>query len=287
MYPEKFDYYRAASVAEALSLLGEHPEAKLLAGGHSLLPVMKLRLADPGVLIDIGRIAELKGITVENGRTRIGALTTHAMVEAARDLPHALPEAAGWIGDPMVRNRGTVGGNIAHADPASDLPTVFIALGATMHIAGAGGTRSVAADDFFVDLFATALGDREILTAVEVPSRVGGTGSAYAKMFNPASRYAVVGAAALISVQGARCTGARIAVGGLTPTATRCAAVEAALIGKKLDEATIAAAAQQVAGDLDADLLVGDIHASAAYRRQMAPVFLARAITSAAERAGG
>ena len=133
MYPPKFDYYRAGSVAEALSLKQQHG-GKFLAGGHSLIPVMNMRLADPGVVIDIGRISGLKGITPGNGSVRIGALTTHRMVAASKDVPQALSEAAGWIGDPQVRNRGTVGGNVSHADPASDLPTVLTALGATFHI---------------------------------------------------------------------------------------------------------------------------------------------------------
>src|SRR5262245_47621338 len=140
MYPPKFEYYRANSVAEALSLQKQHG-GKFLAGGHSLIPAMNLRLADPGVLIDIGRIAELKGVSVSNGGRKIGALTTHATVAKSSGLPGALTEAASWIGDPQVRNRGTVGGNVSHADPASDLPTVFTALKATFHLTGPNGSR--------------------------------------------------------------------------------------------------------------------------------------------------
>ena len=158
MYPYKFDYYRATSVAEALSLLAEHDEAKLLAGGHSLIPVMNLRLSDPGVVIDIGRIDDLKGITTENGHCHVGALTTHTQVASNEDVPTVLSEAASMIGDPQVRNRGTVGGNVAHADPASDLPTVFTALGATFHITGQEGSREVAANKFFLALFETGFG---------------------------------------------------------------------------------------------------------------------------------
>jgi carbon-monoxide dehydrogenase medium subunit len=169
MYPPKFDYYRASTVDEALSLMQTH-QGKFLAGGHSLIPVMNLRLADPGTVIDIGRIEALKGISVNGDTVWIGALTTHAMIAASSAVPKVLSEAAGMIGDPQVRNRGTVGGNISHADPASDLPTVFSALNATMHIQGAGGSRSVSADDFFVDLFMTALGEDELLVAVEVPA---------------------------------------------------------------------------------------------------------------------
>lgn len=283
MYPPQFDYYRAASVDEALSLLQEHSGAKLLAGGHSLIPTLKLRLADPGVLVDIGRIDSLKGITSENGTIRIGALTTHASVAAADNVPAALPDAARIIGDPQVRNLGTVGGNVAHADPASDLPTVFVALDATLHLQGPNGTRTVSAEEFFIDLFYTALEMDEILTAVTLPAD--GAGTAYAKLANPASRYAIVGAAAKVTVSGGTCSGARVAVGGLTPCARRVTAVEEALVGQPLNNDTIEAAAAKFAGALDDDIM-GDIHASADYRNAMAPVYIARALTKAAERAG-
>lgn len=284
MYPPKFEYYRAGSVAEALSLMSEHG-GKFLAGGHSLIPTMKLRLADPGVVIDIGGIADLKGISVSNGTTKVGSLTTHRMVEFADQLPDILPEAAGWIGDPMVRNRGTVGGNIAHADPASDLPTVLTALRATMHIEGADGSRSVTADDFFIDLFETALGEDEILTAVTFPSKTAGSGSAYAKLFNPASRYAMVGAAAVVEMQGNVCRAASVVVGGLTPVVRRCSGVEKALAGQAMNDANLDAAAAHVANDLANAEVMGDIHASEEYRRAMAPVFVKRALAKAISRA--
>ena len=284
MYPPKFDYHRAGSVTEAVLMLQQHSGAKVLAGGHSLIPVMNLRLADPGTLIDIGRIKDIKGISVQGNSVRIGALTTHAMVAASPDVPQVLSEAAGMIGDPQVRNRGTIGGNIAHADPASDLPTVLTALGATIYITGANGDRSIAATDFFIGLFETALGDDEIVTAVEVARSGAGTGSAYAKLFNPASRYAMVGAAAVVTVSGGVCSAAGVAIGGLVPAATRTRAVEAALIGKALDEAAISAAAAVVVNDLGEDV-IGDIHASAEYRRAMAPVMVKRALVSAASRA--
>jgi carbon-monoxide dehydrogenase medium subunit len=149
MYPPKFEYYRASSISEALTLLGEHRGAKVLAGGHSLIPSMNIRLADPGVLVDIGRISALKGISTSNGSVRIGALTTHATIAASDQTPQALSEAAGKIGDPQVRNRGTIGGNISHADPGSDLPTVLTALGATIHTTSASGERALAASNFF------------------------------------------------------------------------------------------------------------------------------------------
>ena len=294
MYPPKFNYYRAGSVDEALTLLQENQGAKLLAGGHSLLPLMKMRLADPGTLIDIGRIGELKGITTQGNRIRIGALTPHVALETSKILPQALVEAAGMIGDPMVRNRGTVGGNIAHADPASDLPTVLLALGANMHIAGGHGasngsgrrsTRAVEAADFFTGFFATDLAEDEILLAVDVPAKEDGTGSAYAKLVNPASRYAMLGAAVMLTVADGVCTAASVAVGGLVPSATKAPSVEAALVGQQLSDEVINAAAAAIDNDLD-DQVLGDIHASAEYRRNVAPQFVGRAIREAVTRAG-
>jgi carbon-monoxide dehydrogenase medium subunit len=283
MYPPKFDYYRAGSANEAVTLLEEHSGAKVIAGGHSLLPAMKLRLSDPGALIDIGRIAELKGIKQNGNIANIGALTTHATVAAGQNLPAALTEAAAQIGDPQVRNRGTVGGNIAHADPASDLPTVFVALGATVNVVGPNGQRSIPAADFFVDLFATALEEGELVTSVDVPVD-SAAGTAYAKMANPASRYAILGAAAMVKVSNGMCSQASVAVGGLTPKATKAPAVEAALTGKALTAENIEAAAAKIVEDLG-DNVNGDIHASAEYRTAMAPIYVARAISAAAARA--
>jgi len=284
MYPPKFDYYRASSVSEALSLLGQHSGAKFLAGGHSLIPAMNLRLDDPGVLIDIGRIADLKGVSASGGSVRIGSLTTHATIAASSDVPQALSEAAGMIGDPQVRNRGTIGGNISHADPASDLPTVLTALGATINITGAGGDRSIAAADFFTGLFETGLEEGELVTSIDVPVSASGSGSAYAKLFNPASRYCMVGAAAVVTVSGGSCTAASVAVGGLTPHAPKAPSVEATLVGNALSADTIAAAAQAVQNDLGDDVL-GDIHASVDYRKAMANIFVKRALQAAADRA--
>lgn len=284
MYPSKFDYYRAGSVSEALSLLQQHDDAKLLAGGHSLIPVMKLRLASPGALIDIGRIAELQGISASNGAVRIGALTKHATLAASSEVPHVMAEAAGWIADPQVRNRGTIGGNIAHADPASDWPTVLTAVGATIHIQGNGGARSVSANEFFVDLFETTLAEDELITAVSVPSHGAGTGSAYAKMFHPASGYAIVGAAAVVTKSGDQCSSASVAVGGLTSCATQATSVASALQGKALTADNIAAAADAVANDLGSGI-IGDFHASAEYRKAMVKVYVKRALTAAVERA--
>ena len=283
MYPPKFDYHRADSVREALALMKEHG-GKFLAGGHSLIPVMNLRLADPGNLIDIGRIGFLKGIWQRSHVHYIGSLTTHAMVAAANQLPSALTEAAGMIGDPQVRNRGTVGGNVSHADPAADLPTVLMALRAQFRIAEPNGERNVLADDFFIDLFETALKDDELLIGVAMFDERPNTGSAYKKLFNPASRYAMVGAAATVTIDGGRFHKAGVAVGGLTPKVTRANAVEVALVGNAVSDETIAVAAAAVANDLGDDVM-GDIHASADYRRQMAPVFVRRVLETAVSRA--
>jgi len=280
MYSAKFDYVRANTVAEAVALLRDLDNARLMAGGHSLIPAMKLRLDEPGTLIDISRIGELKGIQAQNGNVRIGALTTHAEIARSTLVPDGLREAAGMVGDPQVRNRGTIGGNVAHADPASDLPTILNALGATFFLSSAAGARSVAASDFFKGLFETAKKDGEVLVAVEVPSA---GASAYEKMGNPASRYCMVGAGVCLTASNGVCTAARVAVGGLTPCTIRCPSVEAALVGKPLQAAVFAAASQAAVGDLKGDLM-GDIHGSSEYRKAMLSVYVQRALVKAAGR---
>jgi aerobic carbon-monoxide dehydrogenase medium subunit len=286
MYAPSFEYFRARSVADAHQLLSAHPGAKLLAGGHSLLPLLKLRLAAPSALVDIGRIPELRGISRQGDQVRIGALTTHAELAASADLRSAAPalaDAAAMVGDPAIRNRGTIGGNIAHADPASDLPIVLVALDARVVAAGPGGERSIPADQFFTGIMTTALSEDEILVAIHVPASASGQGSAYEKFSHPASRYAVLGAAAWVAVRNGTCSSARIALGGLLPNARRAGCAERALIGKALNEDTIAAAANEVRADLGNDV-IGDIYASAEYRAAMAPVFTKRALASAAAR---
>ncbi|MBI1354124.1 MAG: xanthine dehydrogenase family protein subunit M [Acidobacteria bacterium] len=286
MFPAKFDYVRADSAADVGRLLAEHDDAKLLAGGHSLIPILKLRLAAPATLIDIGRIPELKGVSVEGGALRIGALTTHAELASSDDIRRqapALAEAAAQIGDPAVRNRGTIGGNVAHADPASDLPAVLTALGATFHMTGPDGSRAVPAESFFEGMMMTALQDNELLTAVEVPCQAEGQASAYSKLPHPASRYAVIGAAVRLTVAEGRCTEARVVLGGLTPIPTRALAVEQALTGKPLDDRTLQAASAATADGLGDDLL-GDIYASAEYRKAVAHVYVRRALAAAAGR---
>lgn len=285
MFPAEFNYVRAGSVDEALSLIRSEEDAKFLAGGHSLIPAMKLRLAAPGTLIDIGRIDELKGISYGSGDENdcIGPLTTHATI-ASSNLPCALVEAAKGIGDPQVRNRGTIGGNIAHADPASDLPTVLTALGATITVQGPDGSRSLDAEDFFTGLFETGLEDDELITVISVPREGESTCSAYAKLFNPASRYAVVGACATVTLNDGTISKARVAVGGLTPAATRCSSVESALEGGSASG--IKDAAARVTQDVG-DEILEDVHASSQYRLGVIPTFVARALQSACEGASG
>jgi carbon-monoxide dehydrogenase medium subunit len=288
MYAADFDYYRARSLSDAQQLMAAHPGAKLLAGGHSLIPLLKLRLAAPSAVIDIGRISELRGISRSGDTMRIGALTTHAELAASAELRKSAPalaEAAAIVGDPAVRNRGTIGGNVAHADPASDLPTVLVALDARFVAVGPRGERTIQADQFFTGIMSTALGEDEILAAVVVPASARGQGSAYVKFSHPASRYAVIGAAAVVSVTNGRCAAARVALGGLLPHARRASSVEKALLGKQADATTIASAADQVVADLG-DEVNGDIYASAEYRAAVAPVYVKRAISAAVARAG-
>ena len=298
MFAAEFNYHKASSVAEAIQMLEADPDAKLLAGGHSLIPLMKLRLARPSAVIDIGGVEALKGISVNDGVIRIGALATHGEIASSREVRdgNALAaEVAGVIGDPQVRNRGTIGGNIAHADPASDWGTVLTALEATIEVQGPGGSRSVAVRDFFQGAFATALAPNEVVTAVQVPvlsshehngghghdvANIHGDLGEYAKMSHPASFYPVVGGAVVISVQDGRCTAAKVAVGGLTPSPVRSPSVEQALVGQELTVANIAAAVDHLPDDLGSDI-IGDLYASAEFRSRMAPVEVRRALCRA------
>jgi carbon-monoxide dehydrogenase medium subunit len=288
MYSPAFDYHRANTLADAHRLLSAHPGAKLLAGGHSLIPMLKLRLSTVPVLVDIGRVAELRGISRTADGFRIGALTTHAEIASSAELGTHLPaltDAASVVGDPAVRNRGTLGGNIAHADPASDLPTVLVALGATVIATSGSGERAIAVDQFFTGVMSTALRDGEIIVAVAIPATDHNRASAYEKFAHPASRYAVVGAAAAIARAGGKCTAAHVTVGGLVSHARRLPAVERALVGTGLDDKSIADAVRHAPTDIG-DEVSGDIFASADYRLAMAPVYVKRAIARAAARAG-
>jgi aerobic carbon-monoxide dehydrogenase medium subunit len=285
--PADFAYHRPSSVPEAVALLGGG-ETRPLAGGHSLLPLMKLHVTSPAALVDLGGIPGLAAIEGDAHSVTIGAMATHEAVADSGAVLAACPvlaDAAAGIGDRQVRNRGTIGGSIAHADPGADYPTVLTALGATILVTGPGGDREIGADDFFTGIFTTALEPGELVTGVRVPGTPPGTGAAYAKRKHPASGYAVAGAAAVVTVAGGTCTAARVAVGGVTGTPVRAAAAEQALTGSTLSAESIAAAAGEVAGALTGDL-VGDSFASGEYRVHLAGVLARRAVTAAAAQTG-
>jgi aerobic carbon-monoxide dehydrogenase medium subunit len=286
MQTAPFEYYRPESVAEAIDLLTSVDGARPLAGGHSLLPAMKLRAANPPAVVDLTFIEGLNRIDREGDTITIGALTKHAAVCASpvlREHNKMISFTARHIGDPQVRNRGTIGGSIAHADPAADYPTVLRALGATINVSGPGGDRSIAADDFFVDLFTTALKPGELVISVEVPVYGAGTGGSYQKHRHPASSYAVVGTAAFVSVDGGTCSSARIAVGGVTGKAERCEEAEKAIVGSEVDDETITASAARVSAALGNPL--GDAYATGEYRVYLASVLTRRALADAFDRA--
>ena len=276
MWPKPFDYVRAGSIEEAITLLNQHEDAKLLAGGHSLLPAMKLRLAEPATLVDISQCG-LDQITDNGQGLLLGARATHAAIAAHTN--GALAQAAAGIGDQQVRNFGTLGGNIAHADPASDPPAVLVALDARVNVQGAGGERSLAAEDFFVDLFTTELREDEIITSIYIPNRAGHV-SAYAKMAHPASRYALVGVAVALRIEEGHCSEARIGVTGATTHAVRASGAEGALQDADLNDATIAQACEAIQADI-ADQLLGDAAYPEDYRQAMAGVYLDRALRAA------
>ena len=288
MYSSDVDYYRATSVADAVKMLQKNKGAKLLAGGHSLIPSMKLRVANPAMLVDIGRIKSLSGIKVGKREVKIGALTTHATVAASEELKAACPilaEAAAMIADPLVRNRGTIGGSIANADPAADYPTLTMALDATFTVTGSKGTRDIEANKFFKDLFTTALKRDEVLTTIIVPAygNMEGMGGAYLKHRHPASSYAVVGVAAMVGLIGGKVARAVVVVGGATPNPMHAMAVESALAGMEPTDENIASAADQ----MDIQATLGDSYASSEYRAHLAKVMAKRALMLAAQRAGG
>ena len=287
MYPAAFEYHAPGTVKEALSLLGKlGDDAKLLAGGHSLIPMMKLRLAQPKHVIDLRKVPGLNGIKDDKGTIAIGAMATHWQVESAALLREKCPivsDTAGVIGDPAVRNVGTIGGSLAHADPAADMPATAIAVGFEFVCEGAKGRRTVKADDWFKGLMATAVGDDEILVEIRVPAWPAGTGGAYLKFPHPASRFAVVGAAAMVTLDAKGvCTKAGVGITGAGTKAVRAKGVEAGLVGKNLDQATIEAAAQKAAEGVDVQ---ADLQGSVEYKSHLCRVFARRAIEAAVKRA--
>jgi len=289
MKPPRFEYFVPRTLHEALSLLADRGEtAKVLAGGQSLIPLLNFRLAHPDALIDINRLADLAYVRASDGGVAIGALTRQHAVERSemvRTRAAIVAEACRFIGHLPIRHRGTIGGNLAHADPASELPAVMVALEAELTLASASATRTVSADDFFVGPLSTTLAPGEMLTEIRVPGVPARTGSAFVEMARRAGDYALVGVAALITLDGAgRCQRARVALCGVGPTPVRARAAEEALAGQApagsaLDEAASRAAA--------ATSPPSDLHASAEFRRRLARHFTREAIETAARRAGG
>ena len=289
MYPAAFEYHAPATVKDALKLLGKLDDAKILAGGHSLVPMMKLRLAQPKNIIDLRKVTGLDGIKEEKGAITIGAMTTHWGVESAAVLKDKVPvvaETAAVIGDPAVRNKGTIGGSLAHADPAADMPATAIALGFEFVVEGAKGKRTVKVDDWFKGLMETAVKDNEILTTVRIPVWANGSGACYMKFPHPASRFAIVGVCAAVTIdkKTGNCTKVGVGVTGAGTKAVRAKGVEAALLGKKLDAATIEAAAQKAADGVDVQ---ADLQGSVEYKAHLCRVFAKRALEAALKRAQG
>jgi carbon-monoxide dehydrogenase medium subunit len=287
MIAQNFEYVVPTSLGEAVNLLQKHGgRAKVVAGGHSLIPMMKLRLAAPEFLIDIGRIPELSYIKDEGGKIRVGALTTHYMIETSdvirRRLP-ALTDAAGLIGDVQVRNKGTFGGSIVHADPAADYPASVLAFDATIVTLGAKGERQIPASKFFVDMLTTALDQNEIVREIQIPVKTGETGSAYLKMAQKASGFAICGAAAVVELDGSG-TLSSVAIGitGVGNHAFRAAKTEAELKGQKPSADALKKACEKAS---DGVIALDDIHASAEYRLDLARIFARRAMEAAIDRA--
>lgn len=276
MISSQFDYQRAASIEDALQKL-DASGGKLLAGGHSLVPVMKMRLSEPSVLIDIARIPGLSGIRDKGGTIEIGAGTTHSDVAASALLRERCPmlaETAADIGDPQVRNRGTLGGSLAHADPAADYPAAMLALDAELQLQSTRGSRTVKASSFFKDVFTVDLAPGEMIVSVRfTPIKA----AAYAKLHQRASHFAIVGVAAAVQASGGVISSARVGLTGAGSHATRLTAVEKALEGKPATKASVSAAAALAT----LDEVNADIHASESYRRAMIPVFTKRALETA------
>jgi carbon-monoxide dehydrogenase medium subunit len=287
MFPAKFAYQAPSTLQEAVGLLAD-PDAKVIAGGHSLLQLMKLRLAQPKLLVDISRIPDLAYIRSENGQLAIGAMATYREIGLSQDVQRRAPvlaEAAHEVGDPQVRARGTLAGALAHADPAGDMPAVVLALGGSVKAIGPDGERDLDLDGFFVDMLTTSLQEREIIREVRLNALPARTGAAYIKFDQPASHYALTGVCAVITLgDGGTISAARIGVTGVGPKAYRATAIEQALQGKSADEESVRAAVQTVADGID---VLGDIHASPEYRAHLARVLTRRVVLQAAERAKG
>ena len=289
MIPASFEYLAPKSTEEALKLLATHgADAKLLAGGHTLIPLLKLRLAAPKYLVDLRHVPGLTQVEERDGRLEIGAMVTHASVETSDLLRRAcplLPETAAEIGDVQVRNCGTIGGSLAHADPAADYPAAVLALDAEIVAQGTGGTRTIRAEEFFVDLLTTALAPGELLVAVRVAPLGPRTGSAYLKVHHPASGFAVVGVGAVVTLaENGQIADARLGVTGISAKAFRAHSAEQRLRGRQPDANTLRAAAEKITEGVE---VLEDLHASAEYRAELGRVYGRRALARAVERAKG
>jgi len=287
MYSAPFEYHAPATLSEAIALLGRYgDEAKVLAGSQSLIALMKLRLAQPAHVVDLRKVDGLTGVREAQGALLVGALTTHAAMAASELVRAKLPmaaEAASQIGDPQVRNLGTIGGSLAHADPSADWPAVLTALDATVVLAGPRGERTLKVQDLITGPLSTVLENGELLTQVKIPLPPARTAGAYEKLPNPASRFAVVGVAAEVSLDARNAVQwSRIAITGLAPKVTRATQVEQALQGKSGDAAAVKAAAARAADGLE---LRPDLTGSAAYKAQLAAVYTERAVLRAISRA--
>lgn len=283
MIAQNFEYSAPTNLKDALSLLGKE-DVKVLAGGMSLIPLMKLRLATPGQLVDIGRIADLNYIREDKGVLRIGATSTHFQIESSavvRSRCPLLADAAAHIGDLQVRNMGTIGGSIAHADPAADYPASLLALESRVALVTAKGQREIPIADFFVDTFTTALQPGEIIREVIVPVEEQSVGTSYQKMLQPASGFAIVGVAARVRKSGGKVAMARVGVTGLSGKPFRATGVEKALEGSSGSASDVQKAAGSVADGVDAN---SDLHASADYRKHLARIYTMRALTVALSR---
>ena len=288
MTTSAFEYHAPSSAGEAVELLAQHGDgAKILAGGHSLVPLMKTRLARPDVIIDLGKVQAMSYVRDEKGGLAIGAMTTYYQIESSdlvQSRAPALSDAASVVADPQVRNMGTIGGSLAHSDPAADLPAVVIALRARITTSSSSGHRTIEADDLFVDLLTTSLNSDEIISEITIPAPAEGSGSAYIKFANKASHFAIVGVAASVTLGADEsCRDVSIGVTGAGASAVRAAAAEAALVGSKADDDAIRAAAAEAATGIDFN---EDVHASAAFREHLTKVFAERALRAAVARAG-
>lgn len=289
MYPAQFDYYRADSVSDALDLLNEHADAEteLLAGGHSLLPTMKTGLASPDIVIDIGQIDALTGIEPNGDTLSVGANTRYATIadsDAAREHAPAFTESVAAVGDIQVRNRGTIGGNIAHSDPAGDPPAGVLASDASIIAEGPDGERPIPVDDYFVGMYTTGLEEDEILTRIDLPSLGPNDVGAYAKKPSPSSGYAMVGVAVVLRTDGETIDVARVAANGAVGHATRLEGVEEVLVGEPVSDAPIDAVSEHATDGMEDWELLDDIQASSDYRAQLLKVYTQRAVSTALDR---